>query len=54
MKSKKFCPVGKLLPGVQVVILNETLEPQPLGVSGEVWTIVNGQTVIRLFVINMR
>ena len=36
MKSKKFCPVGKLLPGVQVVVLNDKLELQPVGVSGEV------------------
>jgi len=37
LKNTKFCPVGKLLPGVSVVILNEKEEPQPKGVSGEIY-----------------
>ena len=36
VSDKKFCPVGKLLPGVHVVILDANLKPQPLGVPGEV------------------
>ena len=36
IKEQKFCPVGKLLPGVSVVIMNDELEPQPMGVAGEV------------------
>lgn len=36
LQNKKFCPVGKLLPGVKVVILNDDLEAQPRGVAGEV------------------
>ena len=34
--SRKFCPVGTLLPGVKVVILNKEHQRQPVGVSGEV------------------
>ena len=36
IKSVKFCPVGKVLPGVHVVILDDDLKPQPVGVPGEV------------------
>ena len=36
VKNKKFCPVGKLVPGVQAVVVNEDLQPQPAGVVGEV------------------
>ena len=36
LQNRKFCPVGKLLPGVGVVILNDQLQAQPLGVAGEV------------------
>lgn len=36
LTKRKFCPVGKLLPGVTVLIMNSDLEPQPVGVSGEV------------------
>ncbi|CAH1778397.1 unnamed protein product [Owenia fusiformis] len=42
-KSKKFCPVGKLIPEVKMVILNEALEPEPLGVSGEIY--IGGPTL---------
>ena len=35
--SRKYCPVGKVLPGgVQVYIMNEELTVQPVGVAGEV------------------
>uniref|UniRef100_A0A1I8I6Z4 Fatty acid synthase n=1 Tax=Macrostomum lignano TaxID=282301 RepID=A0A1I8I6Z4_9PLAT len=33
-ERRKFCPVGWLLPGVQVVILDEALNPQPIYVAG--------------------
>ncbi len=36
VKNTKFCPVGKLLPGVQIVVLDDNLQPQPVGVPGEV------------------
>jgi len=32
----KFCPVGKLLPGVQVVVMDDNMTVQPTGVRGEV------------------
>ena len=34
--KRKYCPVGKLLPGVHVVIMDENLQPQPVSVAGEV------------------
>jgi hypothetical protein len=34
--NKKFCPVGNLLPGVHVVIFDDEMQPQPVGVAGEV------------------
>ena len=34
--KKKFCPIGQVLPGVHVIILNDQLELQPVGKSGEV------------------
>lgn len=34
--KRKFCPVGKLLPGVYVAIMDENLQPLPVGLSGEV------------------
>ncbi|KAJ8297813.1 hypothetical protein KUTeg_024344 [Tegillarca granosa] len=36
LSSRKFCPVGPLLPGVKVVILGPDNKPQPVGASGEV------------------
>ena len=39
LRNRKFCPVGKLLPGVAVVIMNDELQPQPVGVAGEVSTL---------------
>ena len=36
LTSRKFCPVGRVIPGVQIVILDEDLKPQPVGGSGEV------------------
>ncbi|ELT87526.1 hypothetical protein CAPTEDRAFT_186995 [Capitella teleta] len=35
--GKKFCPVGKLLPGVKIVILNDEMQAQPVGVAGEIY-----------------
>ena len=36
MEPRKFCPVGKLLPGVQVVVMDDNMAVQPTGVRGEV------------------
>ncbi|XP_022103047.1 uncharacterized protein LOC110985905 isoform X2 [Acanthaster planci] len=36
-KTQKFCPAGRLLPGVHVVILNDEMELQPVGSSGEIY-----------------
>jgi acyl-coenzyme A synthetase/AMP-(fatty) acid ligase len=33
---RKFCPVGKLLPGVQIVIMDAEMNAEPVGVRGEV------------------
>ncbi|XP_046580237.1 linear gramicidin synthase subunit D-like [Haliotis rubra] len=43
--SRKFCPVGKLLPGVRVAILNEDQQIQPVGMPGEIF--VSGPTLAR-------
>ncbi|KAK3100605.1 hypothetical protein FSP39_022476 [Pinctada imbricata] len=45
LSSRKFCPVGRLLPGVHVVILNEESASQPVGASGEIY--VGGPTLAR-------
>ncbi|XP_046369445.2 glycine betaine reductase ATRR-like isoform X1 [Haliotis rufescens] len=45
MMSRKFCPVGKLLPGVHVAILNEDQQVQPVGMPGEIF--VSGPTLAR-------
>ncbi|KAK7495228.1 hypothetical protein BaRGS_00013410, partial [Batillaria attramentaria] len=45
MSSRKFCPVGKVLPGVHVVIIGEEGRPLPVGVSGEIY--VGGPTLAR-------
>ena len=43
-KCRKFCPVGRLLPGVKLSIMkSETLDAQPVGVSGEIY--VGGPTL---------
>lgn len=34
--KRKFCPVGKLLPGVYVAIMDDDLKPLPVALSGEV------------------
>jgi hypothetical protein len=33
---RKFCPVGKLLPGVQIVVMDAEMNVEPVGVRGEV------------------
>lgn len=35
-EPKKFCPVGALLPGVHVIIMDEDMNVQPIGAPGEV------------------
>uniref|UniRef100_A0A1I8I4I0 Fatty acid synthase n=2 Tax=Macrostomum lignano TaxID=282301 RepID=A0A1I8I4I0_9PLAT len=47
-ERRKFCPVGWLLPGVQVVILDEALNPQPVGAAGEIY--VAGPTLAKGYV----
>lgn len=32
----KFCPVGKLLPGVHVLVMDDKQNVEPVGVKGEV------------------
>ena len=34
--ARKFCPVGKVIQGVHVVILGDDGKPLPVGCSGEV------------------
>lgn len=36
LHGRKFCPVGRHLPQVQILIMNEEREVQPVGVSGEI------------------
>lgn len=36
MEKRKFCPAGRILPGVTIVIMDEEGKPQPVGSSGEV------------------
>lgn len=36
MKTRKFCPVGNILPGVNLVIMDKDQKVQPVGASGEV------------------
>ncbi|XP_069130390.1 uncharacterized protein [Argopecten irradians] len=45
INSRKFCPVGRILPGVEVVILDDQHNPQPVGSSGEIY--VGGPTLAR-------
>jgi hypothetical protein len=33
---RKFCPVGKLLPGVHVLVMDDEMNVEPIGVRGEV------------------
>ncbi|GAB1602662.1 uncharacterized protein LOC115218372 [Argonauta hians] len=42
-ESRKFSPVGKCLPDVEIVIMNEDLEVQPVGLSGEIY--IGGPTL---------
>lgn len=34
--GRKFCPVGKLFPGVHAVVMDENLNVKPVGEPGEV------------------
>jgi hypothetical protein len=36
VKSRKFCPVGKLLPGMCVLVMDDQLNVNPVGVRGQV------------------
>ncbi|XP_064637306.1 uncharacterized protein LOC135493708 isoform X2 [Lineus longissimus] len=47
IKDRKFSPVGKVLPGVQIAIMNEKLKPQPVGISGEIY--IGGPTLARCY-----
>jgi hypothetical protein len=33
---RKFCPAGKLLPGVHVLVMDDKMNVEPVGVRGEV------------------
>ncbi|XP_076468299.1 uncharacterized protein LOC143299079 isoform X1 [Babylonia areolata] len=37
LMARKFCPVGKVIQGVHVVILGDDGKPQPVGCSGEIY-----------------
>ena len=39
-QPRKFCPVGKLLPGVHIVVMDEEFNVKPIGVKGEVLMIL--------------
>ncbi|XP_077966537.1 uncharacterized protein LOC120348546 [Styela clava] len=45
LAKRKFAPVGKVLPGVHIYILDEELNIQPTGVTGEIY--VGGPTLAR-------
>ncbi|XP_074650108.1 uncharacterized protein LOC141905204 [Tubulanus polymorphus] len=45
MKERKFCPVGRVLPDVKVVIMSADMVAQPIGASGEIY--VGGPTLAR-------
>lgn len=40
---RKFCPVGKLLPGVQVLVMDDKMNVEPVGVRGEIY--IKGPTL---------
>ncbi|KAK7873449.1 hypothetical protein R5R35_000229 [Gryllus longicercus] len=42
-EQRKFCPVGKVLPGVHIIIMDEELNIQPVGAPGEIY--VGGPTL---------
>ncbi|KAL8598680.1 hypothetical protein ACOMHN_033245 [Nucella lapillus] len=48
LMARKFCPVGKVIQGVQVVILGDDGKPLPVGCSGEIY--VGGPTVARGYI----
>ncbi|KAL4230934.1 hypothetical protein ACF0H5_011308 [Mactra antiquata] len=41
--TRKFCPVGKVIPGVHIVIVDSDMKQQPVGSSGEIY--VGGPTL---------
>ncbi|CAC5423035.1 Uncharacterized oxidoreductase SA2266,Uncharacterized oxidoreductase MXAN_5909,Uncharacterized oxidoreductase SSP1627 [Staphylococcus saprophyticus subsp. saprophyticus ATCC 15305 _ NCTC 7292],Uncharacterized oxidoreductase Lmo0432,Uncharacterized oxidoreductase SAR2567,Uncharacterized oxidoreductase SACOL2488,Uncharacterized oxidoreductase Lin0452,Uncharacterized oxidoreductase SAS2370,Uncharacterized oxidoreductase SSP0419 [Staphylococcus saprophyticus subsp. saprophyticus ATCC 15305 _ NCTC 7292] [Mytilu len=43
LKTRKFCPVGNILPGVNLVIMDKDQKVQPVGASGEIF--VGGPTL---------
>lgn len=45
LEKRKFCPAGRILPGVTIVIMDEEGKPQPVGSSGEIY--VGGPTLAR-------
>ncbi|CAL1531382.1 unnamed protein product [Lymnaea stagnalis] len=45
LMSRKFCPVGHIMEGVEITILNKEGKVQPVGMSGEIY--VSGPTLAR-------
>ncbi|KAK6976349.1 linear gramicidin synthase subunit D [Biomphalaria glabrata] len=43
--ARKFCPVGHIMEGVEIIILNQDNKVQPVGMSGEIY--VSGPTLAR-------
>ena len=44
-EERKYCPVGKLLDGVSIAILDDNMTLQPVGVAGEIY--VGGPTLAK-------
>jgi len=36
VEPSKFCPAGKLLPGVRIFVMDDNMNVQPIGITGEV------------------
>ncbi|GFN85017.1 linear gramicidin synthase subunit d-like isoform x1 [Plakobranchus ocellatus] len=37
LMSRKFCPVGQVMKGVEIIIMDKDQNPQPVGKSGEIY-----------------
>ncbi|KAH9494553.1 hypothetical protein Btru_019837 [Bulinus truncatus] len=45
LMTRKFCPVGHIMEGVEIIILNKENKVQPVGMSGEIY--VSGPALAR-------
>ncbi|BFZ14993.1 hypothetical protein BsWGS_18032 [Bradybaena similaris] len=46
--SRKFCPVGRIMKGVEVIILDKDGKSQPVGMSGEIF--ISGPALARGYI----